>query len=158
MGLQKNGLQIVFFTISPNPKMKIDTIEDGKKCKRLYGMLKHSDQHKYLEYYVRNVYLKVVDPEDKMFYVYETNEDNNLHIHGYWYSPAIQTDYELDSIRKTVYSNKLTIKNMVRRGGKMPKDWMNSMVYLTEQVKEHINYMDKQRSIKLRFPDQVYNL
>lgn len=141
------GKNIVFITISPNPKTTHTVCRLKRKAKMAYGMLTHEEQYKYMESYIKDVYLRLMEPSDMISWVYELNKDNNLHVHALLYSDTIQDEYSIQCLRKTVYSNIETIRNKAK--GAKYVDWMNSIVYVyPDKLEETINYLNKQNSIK----------
>lgn len=155
--LEKKKQRAVFFTVSPNPGLSILT-KEGKKTRRIsYHDITHAEQHDYLEGYVKSNYVDQKEPEDFVFYVYETNKNNDLHVHGIMYVHDAWTQYDLDSIRKTVYANILTQRNMSKRNGSKCTDYMNNIVYLDyDKIDSTTEYLFKQTDIKARFPDTWY--
>lgn len=155
--IAKKGQRAIFFTVSPNPAVSI-TVKDGPKTrKKTYHDMPHEEQHEYLECYVKANYVDQKEPEDFVYYVYETNKNNDLHVHGIMYVHDAKTDYDLNCIRKTVYANVLTQNNMPKRGGNKRVDYMNNIVYLDhDKIDEKTEYIFKQTDIKDRFPDVWY--
>lgn len=155
--LEKKKQRAVFFTVSPNPGLSI-IVKDGKKTRRIsYHDITHKEQYEYLQGYVKANYVDLKEPEDFLFYVYETNKNNDLHVHGIMYVHDAWTQFDLDSIRKTVYSNILTQRNMNKRNSTKQTDYMNNIVYLDfDKIETTTEYLFKQTDIKLHYPDTWY--
>lgn len=168
VNLTKDGNYCIFLTISPNPKSRHPVVRDLKgKQKTLqmaYKMMTHDEQHAYLQRFIKTVYIDNLDPGDFLFYAFETNSDNNLHLHGFLYSKDLQTEYELKSLQKTVYSHPMTIYNLAKpKPGRTPTDYMNNMFYIknddpTKDVYQKLEYIQKETEIKCYFPDCHYGL
>lgn len=150
MALEKENKHVVFITISPNPSKKYSILRGSKKIKIQYNNMTHDEQHRYLHEYISAVYVSIFEYKDWMYYVYEINEDNNLHVHGILYSESIQTEYDLKCLQKTVYSHQLTVYN---RATGSKRDYMNNIVYYDNKHKDLIEYLSKQKDIKNNFPD-----
>ena len=159
-----NGYQVLFLTVSPNPSTRheVSRMMKGKlrKLKMPYKLMDHNEQHDYLEMYMKKVYIDSLDPTDWIYYIYETNKDNNLHVHALMYLDNVQTEYELNALRKYIFSNVLTIVNLSKKN-KNVKDYMNNIFYVnnddpTSDVFQKIEYLTKQADIKLQFPDTTF--
>jgi len=156
------GKRVVFFTISPNPKLGyVQNYVDRKvKTKRsiTYDNLTHPEQHAYLTAYLREVYAKHMSGTDWMYYIFETNESNNLHIHGFMFLDGPCDDYELKAMRKTIYCEPMTQLN-INKKAKKSIDYMNNIVYLEkDRIDEKVEYLFKEDDIKTVFPDQFINI
>lgn len=153
--LAKDNLKSVFITISPSAKKTHQAKRlIGKKWKTVktaYMAMTHQEQWQYLNAYMENVYIRLMEHGDWFYYVYEINESNNLHIHGILFSYSIQDEYSLKALQKTVYSHPMTLYNMDKKNR---RDYMNEIVYFNGDINHIIKYFGKQNEIKEYFPDQ----
>lgn len=106
---------IIFFTISPPANMKIDCyVIDVKTNKRVskripFKKLTMRNQIKVLNRYFNQVYKPHCD---KYFYVYEINNNNNIHVHGLIVSSDVKTQYDLLCFRDTVNKHHVTLSHV----------------------------------------------
>lgn len=157
MDIYKKGRQVIFFTVSPNPNLGCDKTVGKKKIKHTYMNMTHKEQHEYLECYMQTVYVPYLDPEDWMFYIYELNESNNLHVHGLMFINLARNPYDLKSIQKTIFAERMTQANIAKKSIKKI-DYMNNIVYLDgDRINEKSAYLFKQSDIKGTFPDTFYS-
>lgn len=165
----KKGHKLMFLTISPNPSTRHiaeRALKNGKlkKYNLAYKLLTHNEQHAYLQSYIKSVYIDYLDPNDWIYYVFETNSDNNLHLHAIMYCSDIQSEYDLKCLQKTIYANPKTIMNLPKKNAstnRMPKDYMNNIFYVnnddkTKDINQKIEYLTKQSDIKEVFPDCTF--
>lgn len=160
--IKKRKQKMVYITISPNANVRTPVKRSYNNrstiIKVKYRDLSHVEQYNYLQLVMKNSYLKYIEPEDWIYGIYEINEDNNLHIHMLLYSPQIQDEYSLQALRKTIYAEVLTQRNMDKRP-KKPQDWMNEIVWLEwERLDYVIDYFMKQTEIKNEFSDFKINI
>lgn len=159
----KEGKKLIFFTVSPSikKKIKVERITTGYKKKTYnlcYGIINHKEQIGYIDNYMKYVYLiPLRDIEFKMVYIYELNEQNNIHIHGLIYSKELQTEYDLNNFRRMVSSHPFTIQNMVINKQKRFIDWMNNIVYYDETKKDIEIYLKKQPELLKKYNFIFYN-
>jgi len=158
--------KVLYITISPSPSA-IHKIDREFQCRSqraklkavrtTYGFMTHKEQAAYLHNYFDTVYAVLMDPEDKCVIVHELNESNNLHYHVLMYCPAIQSEYDLKALQKTVYCHPYTSHNL-SKGNKI--DFMNNIVYAKDPLKTYDEYFTKQEStgIKKHYPDLLYNM
>lgn len=158
MAKTKNCDSVVFFTIHPNDRVKLDyDVKVNEKTthiyKRAYDTVPHNVQYAYLLKFLKTVYIPLINDDDFefLYWCYETDTKNNMHIHGMFSNKSINDDYSIQAFRKSVLCHPLTQKNMIV--SKAKKDWMNNIVYCTD-VKETLNYCRKQNSIKKVYSDQ----
>lgn len=149
--------RVVYITIDPNTESKHAVIREVKRkkvtIKVAYKFMTHEEQYEYINNYIDEVYLKLMEHGDWIYWIYELTETGNMHMHALLYSKSLQDDYDLQALRKTVYSHPYTIYNMSRKGAKRI-DYMNEIVYWNQDLK-HINeYFTKDSFIKNKFPDQ----
>lgn len=141
---------VVYFTISPNPSKRYKISRFNKQVKVSYSAMTHEEQYKYLHEYISNVYIRLMEHTDWVYYIYERNENNDLHIHALMFSKSIQNAYDLEALRKTIYAHPMTQFNL-----KVKKDYMNNICYLQPGNLDYIlEYFNKQTQIKINFPDQ----
>lgn len=167
--LTKKGKRLIFLTISPNPStthVAERALKNGKKksYKLAYKFLTHDEQHEYLQRYIKKVYIDYLDPNDWIYYVFETNSDNNLHLHALLYCSDIQSEYDIKCLQKTIYANPLTILNLPKKNAstnRIQKDYMNNLFYVnnddpTKDVYQKVEYLIKQTDIKAVYPDSTW--
>jgi len=160
--------KVIFLTISPNPSTShevsrfVKNTVKSKKYRVPYKLLTHEEQHAYLQKYIQRVYIDLLDSSDWLYYVFETNSDNNLHVHGFLFSNDLQDEYSIKMLQKNVYTNPMTVMNMARmKNGKSPKDYMNNLFYIddsdkTKGILQKLEYIKKENSIKQYFPDCTF--
>lgn len=166
--LAQKGRKMLFITVSPNPNATHACMREkngkDKSFKLAYKILSHKEQHQYLFNYINAVYVDQMETGDWFYYVFETNSDNNLHVHGIMYSKDIQDDYSLKCLQKTVYVHPKTIVNLPKKNpnsSKAPKDYMNNIFYVDESdptkgIMQKIEYLTKETDIKKHFPDESF--
>lgn len=141
----------LWITISPNPKTRHKVQRLTKTYNMIYQTMTHGEQYNYLQSYMCNVYVPLMEHTDWIYIIYEYNADNNIHCHMMMYSKSIQDSYDIKALQKTIYVNPMTIINL-KKGSN--KDWMNNIVYLDEsKVDEQVEYIQKDKDIKTIFPD-----
>lgn len=149
--------RVVYITIDPNTESKhsVKRVVKGKNVtiKVAYKFMTHEEQYNYLNEYISEVYIKLMEHTDWIYWIYELTESGNMHIHGLLYSKSIQDDYDLQALRKTAYSHPYTIYNMSRKGAKRI-DYMNEIVYWNQDIEHIKKYFTKDMDIKNKFPDE----
>lgn len=162
-----DDFRIMYITINPNANKKHDvhrkyassrTTVARVKHKVTYGTMTHAEQYTYLCDYFDTVYSPLIEPEDRVFIITERTElNNNLHFHVLFFSPSIQSDYDLNCFRKTVQVHPYTLRN---KGKDSQRDYMNNIVFATNPMKTFDEYFTKQDKdgIKKHYPDQVVNI
>lgn len=159
-GLHKGGSKLVFITISPNPTVTHNMLRSRetltpsgrtrspKVYKIQYSQMTHDEQYQYLEHYIREVYVHQLELDDFIYWVYELNSNNDLHIHAILYSPDVQDIMGLKGLRKLVYSQFMTQKNLPKKGVK--KDYMNNIVYVDDALTT-IDYLLKDNTLQTTY-------
>jgi len=159
-----NGNKSVFFTISPwakgrhNVERTKEKMVGGKrkmvtvKARPTYECMSTEEQFEYLERYVREVYISLLDPEDVLMYVYEMNSSNLLHVHGLLCSHDLQDDVAMKFFQHTVKCDPMTQANMPPKSN---RDYCNNIVFC-DSLEKTFKYLSKDQDIKKRFPDKFH--
>lgn len=103
------GTKPLFITISPPARSKVDVVMNGRTRKIPYGSLSQKIQCSHIQNYFKKVYLPIC-PYSQYVFVFEHNKQGNVHAHGILYDDNIDTQYDLDCLRRTINSHRVTMK------------------------------------------------
>ena len=142
-----NLLPIMFVTISPNPKLKLNCMarKNGtnkmRNIKLPYGMAKQRLQYDYCIKILREDYMAWLSDDVKIVGVAELNKDGNIHLHMLIQDKNIRNDVQLQVFRRDVLNGWHTQQNI--RTGMNGRDWMNNIVFLNTTIKDITSYLEK---------------
>jgi len=151
MDIQNSDKYIAYITISPNPltkhkcERKIQWDKVKGKIKNIaipYGKMTHEEQYEYCIKIIERIYLFNL-PDSQIIGTWELNKSGNVHIHMLLKSDSLINEYQLQMLRRDVLCHMEVYRNL---NGK--NDFMNNIVWLTEDLTTIIEYFDKDYDIK----------
>jgi len=142
----RGWLRPMFITISPNPRVKHDTLKvspSGKKVtvKLPYETLPQRLQYDYCRRIVERCYLPFLSKDSYVVGTWELNSSGNVHFHLLIDDPKIKNDTHIMMFRRDILNCEPVLRNI--KPGKKMVDYMNNIVFVDKPISELVDYMDK---------------
>lgn len=140
----------IFVTISPNPLTLHSTIRpiSRSKARIPYGMLPQRLQYSYCRKVLKSYLWHLQSPS--CFCTWELNEHGNVHLHCIFNSKIVKNETSLDILRREILCTDFAQRNLPTKG--KVRDYMNSIVWITDSVKDRCKYLLKDIDNQKIFP------
>ena len=147
----------LLWTVSPNPRAKVDAIKAGKSIKLEYGKLRQCLQMDYLHKYLTRAVIPTLEMYEPFELVgtTELNQHGDLHLHMIVKSSVIKNDTTLHMLRRDVLNDPIVQRHLGRKG----TDYMNNIVEITDPFDSVVTYLEKDQDKNIEwFPNYTVQL